>query len=187
MTRQKLPVLAGTAELARDGVGRGGYVLRRAAGEATGGQPDLILIATGSELHLATGAADLLEADGIGARVVSLPCWELFERQEPGYRAAVLPPTVTARLSVEAGVTLGWDRWVGSAGAMLGIDHFGASAPGATVLAKYGFTIERVAEIGRRVVREGLHGPVPTLDPGHQPPGLALDRPAGGDRSDGPG
>jgi transketolase len=84
LTRQKLPVLVGTAELARDGVARGGYVLRRASSVAAGGQPDLLVMATGSELHLATQAADRLEADGIATRVVSLPCWELFDRQEPG-------------------------------------------------------------------------------------------------------
>jgi transketolase len=134
-------------------------------------------MATGSELHLATQAADRLEADGIATRVVSLPCWELFDRQEPGYRAAVLPPSVGARLSVEAGATFGWERWVGDGGAMLGIDHFGASAPGATVLANLGFTAERVAEVGARVVREGLRGRVPTLDPGHQPAGLAVGEP----------
>jgi transketolase len=180
LSRQKLPVLEGTAEHAREGVERGGYVLRPASSEASGAEPDLILLASGSELHLAVAAAEALEVDGIAARVVSLPCWELFDRQEPGYRAAVLPPVVTARVSIEAGVTLGWERWVGDAGAMLGIDHFGASAPGATVLATFGFNPERVADIARRVLREGLRGPVPTLDHGHQPTGLGLGGRAGG-------
>jgi transketolase len=164
LTRQKLPTLPGTAELARDGVARGGYVLRDAAG---GGSPSLILIATGSELQLAFAAADELEADGIPTRVVSLPCWETFERQDQTYRDAVLPPSVRKRVSVEIGVSLGWERWVGDEGAIIGLDHFGASAPAGTILAKFGFTRERVADVGRRVVREGLRGRIPTVDGGH--------------------
>ena len=103
-------------------------------------------------------AADALEADGILTRVVSLPCWERFEAQEPGYRDAVLPPTVTARVSVEIGVSMGWERWVGDHGAIIGLDHFGASAPAGTIFEHFGFTADRVADIGRRVVRDGLRG-----------------------------
>ncbi|HSK53052.1 MAG TPA: transketolase [Clostridia bacterium] len=163
LTRQKLPTLAETAERARDGVARGGYVLR----DAAHGTPELILVATGSELQLAVGAADALEADGIPTRVVSLPCWELFERQDPAYRDSVLPDAVRRRVSVEAGVSLGWERWVGDEGAIIGLDHFGASAPAGTVFKEFGFTIERVADVGRKVVRNGLRGRIPTLHPGH--------------------
>ncbi len=157
-TRQKLPTLPGTAELASDGVRRGGYVIRPASTEALGGEPALILIGTGSELHLAYEAATILETWDIPTRVVSLPCWERFETQDDAYRETVLPANVRKRVSVEAGVHLGWERWVGDEGAIIGLDRFGASAPAATIFAELGFTIDRVAEIGRRVVRDGLHG-----------------------------
>ena len=172
LTRQKLPTLAGTAELAAEGVRRGGYVLRKAAGEDGGKAPDLLLIATGSELQLAFNAAVALEADGIGARVVSLPCWAAFERQDEAYRESVIPRAVAKRVSVEAGATLGWERYAGDDGAMIGIDHYGASAPAAAIFEHYGFTVERVADVARRVVREGLRGRIPTLEAGHQPAGL---------------
>ncbi len=155
-TRQKLPTLPGTREHAREGVRRGGYVLR----EATGGTPELILIGTGSELQLCAAAADALEADGIRTRVVSLPCWERFEAQDARYRDSVLPPTVRRRVSVEAGVSMGWERWVGDEGAILGLDRFGASAPAPTIFEAFGFTAGHVAEIGRKVVRDGLRGRV---------------------------
>ncbi|HXI45853.1 MAG TPA: transketolase C-terminal domain-containing protein, partial [Candidatus Acidoferrales bacterium] len=174
LTRQKLPTLAGTAERASEGVRRGGYVVREASGETKGTAADVILIATGSELQLAAGAAEALEAEGIGARVVSLPCWAAFERQPAAYRDAVLPPAVRRRVTIEAGATLGWERWAGDEGAILGIDHFGASAPAGTIFEHLGFTIDRVTDVARRVVREGLHGVVATLDPGHQPAGLGL-------------
>jgi transketolase len=163
-TRQKLPTLPGTAEKARDGVRRGGYVLRAASSESAGGNPELILIGTGSELQLAHGAAEVLEAEGIPTRVVSLPCWERFEAQNEAYRESVLPSAVRRRVSVEAGVHLGWERWVGDEGAIIGLDRFGASAPGATIFEQLGFTVDRVVDIGRRVVRDGLRGRVPTLD-----------------------
>ncbi len=159
LTRQKLPTLPGTSELAREGVRRGGYVLR----EAAGGTPQLILIATGSELQLAFNAAGTLEADDIPTRVVSLPCWERFEAQDQTYRDNVLPPSVRKRVTVEAGVSMGWERWAGDEGAIIGIDHFGASAPAGTIFREFGFTADRVAEAGRAVVREGLHGRLPTL------------------------
>jgi transketolase len=164
LTRQKLPVLTGTAEKARDGVRRGGYVLRDPAG---GASPALILIATGSELHLATAAAVILEEDGIATRVVSLPCWERFEVQDASYRDAVLPPSVRKRVSVEVGVSLGWERWVGDEGAIIGLDHFGASAPAGTIFEHFGFTADRVADVGRRVVRDDLRGRIGTVDGGH--------------------
>jgi transketolase len=166
LTRQKLPTLPGTAELARDGVRRGGYVLRPASTEPAGSLPELILIGTGSELLLAHAAAEALETDGIATRVVSLPCWERFEAQDAAYREAVLPSAVRKRVSIEAGVHLGWERWVGDEGAIIGLDRFGASAPGATIFAELGFTVERIAGIGRRVVRDGLRGQIPTLHEG---------------------
>ncbi len=163
LTRQKLPVLAGTAERAREGVARGGYILR----EAEGGKPELILIGTGSELQLAMAAAETVEADGIRTRVVSLPCWERFDAQDASYRDEVLPPAVRKRASVEVGVSLGWERWVGDEGAIIGLDHFGASAPAGTIFEHFGFTAARVADVGRRVVRDGLRGRIGTVDGGH--------------------
>ena len=165
LTRQKLPTLAGTAAKARDGLRRGGYVIR----EASGGQPQIILIGTGSELQLAFGAAEALEKDGVPARVVSLPCWELFEAQDADYRESVLPAAVRARVGVEAGVSLGWERWVGDEGAMVGLDHFGASAPAGTIFEKFGFSIDRVAAVARGVLDGSVRGPQPTLEPGHLP------------------
>jgi transketolase len=163
LTRQKLPTLPGTDRLAREGVARGGYVLR----EASGGTPALILIATGSELQLAWNAAEALEREAIPTRVVSLPSWERFDLQDAAYRDEVLPPSVRKRVSVEVGVSLGWERWVGDEGAIVGLDHFGASAPAVTIFERFGFSAERVAEIGRLVVRDGLHGRIPTLEGGH--------------------
>jgi hypothetical protein len=98
---------------------------------------------------------------------VSLPCWERFEAQDPAYRDDVLPPTVRKRVSVEVGVSLGWERWVGDDGAIIGLDHFGASAPAGTIFEKFGFTADRVTDVARRVVRDGLRGRIPTLDGGH--------------------
>ena len=163
LTRQKLPVLRGTAEKAREGLRRGGYVLR----EASGGKPALILIGTGSELQLAFAAAEQLEGEGIATRVVSLPCWETFDLQDQAYRDSVLPPDVRKRVSVEIGVSLGWERWVGDEGAIIGLDHYGASAPAGTIFEHFGFTADRVADVARKVVRDGLRGRIPTVDGGH--------------------
>jgi transketolase len=143
LSRQALPNLAGTTGGGARGLLRGAYVVS----EADGGRPDAIVIATGSEVSLAVEAQKLLRERGVRARVVSMPCWELFEQQERVYRDEVLPPSVRARISVEAGVTLGWHRWVGDDGEAIGIDgRFGASAPGPTVMEKLGFTAENVAE-----------------------------------------
>jgi transketolase len=137
LTRQAIPVLAGT-----DDVAYGGYVLAD-----TDGTPDLILIATGSEVHVAVEAQGLLAGRGVKARVVSLPSWELFEAQPQEYRDAVLPPSVLARVAVEAGVPQGWDRYVGPFGAVVGVaGRFGASAPVKVVMEKYGFTAANVVE-----------------------------------------
>jgi transketolase len=166
LTRQKLPTLAGTFEKAREGVRRGGYVLRD---PSDGRTPEVILIGTGSELQLAFGAAKALEVDGVAARVVSLPCWERFELQDAAYRESVLPRAVRARVAVEAGVSLGWDRWTGDDGAIVGIDHFGASAPAGTIFERFGFTVDRVAAVARGVLAGTVRGPQPTLEPGHLP------------------
>jgi transketolase len=139
LTRQKVPTLEGTM---RDGVARGAYVVWES--DDANGLPDLILIATGSEVHVAVDAAKQLDEQGTHARVVSMPCWELFEAQPPEYRDEVLPPDVKARLSVEAGVALGWKQWVGDEGDSISIEHFGASAPGNIVLEKFGYTVDNV-------------------------------------------
>ena len=130
-------MLAETAARAASGVARGGYVLAEA-----GGAPNIVLIGTGSEVQLCLGAATLLADAGVAAQVVSLPCWEWFEEQDEGYRAEVLPPGVPA-LSVEAGSTFGWSRY---ADASVGLDRFGASAPGAVAMERFGFTVDHVAE-----------------------------------------
>ena len=139
LTRQKLPTLE---ETRREGVERGAYVLWDS--EEANGLPDLILIASGSEVHVALEAAHKLDEQGVHGRVVSMPCWELFEAQGRDYRDQVLPPDVKARVSVEAGVSLGWERWVGDEGDSISIEHFGASAPGTTVLEKFGYTVDNV-------------------------------------------
>jgi transketolase len=164
LTRQKLPTLPGTDTLAREGVQRGGYVLR----EASSGNPELILVATGSELQLAVGAAEILEGEGVSTRVVSLPCWERFEAQDAAYRESVLPAAVRRRVTIEAGVPLGWERYAGDEGAIIGIDHFGASAPAGTIFEAFGFTVDRVTDVARRVVRDGLRGRQPTLHSPHE-------------------
>jgi len=143
LSRQKLPVLEGVRA---EGVARGGYVLSDAE------NPQLILIATGSEVALALEAQTRLAQEGIAARVVSLPSWERFEAQPQDYRDAVLPPAVTARLAIEAGVSLGWERFVGPKGAVLGQDRFGASAPYRVLAEKFGFTVENVVARAKELV-----------------------------------
>src|SRR5664280_1324236 len=164
LSRQKMPVLEGTAKNARLGVAKGGYVLRHASGDATA--PDLILIGTGSELQLAVAAAAALETEGIRCRVVSLPSWERFEAQDEAYRESVLPRASRKRLTVEAGSPLGWERYAGDDGVIVGIDRFGASAQGDDIFKGFGITAERVTDLGRKVVREGLRGRIVATDPG---------------------
>jgi transketolase len=151
LTRQALPVLDAAALPVSDAA-RGGYVLE---GDD---DPDVILIATGSEVHTIQEARALLAAEGVTSRVVSLPSWELFDEQSQAYRDQVLPPAVEARVCVEAGASLGWDRFAGPRGAIVAIDRFGASAPGQTVLDHLGFTPRHVADEAVRVlslIREG--------------------------------
>ena len=140
LSRQDLPVLDRSGS--RGDVSNGGYILRDTADE-----PDLVYVATGSEVSLAVAAADLLSGHGVSARVVSLPSWELFEAQPREYRTSVMGAPGTARVTVEAGTTLGWAKYAGDNGACVGVDTFGASGPGEQVLAAYGFTTEHVAAV----------------------------------------
>ena len=141
LTRQSTPVIE-KAACAREGAARGAYVLD----DDPARTPDAILIATGSEVALARAAAVMLEGRGLAARVVSMPSWELFAEQPLAYRDEVLPPGVAARLVVEAGASLGWERYAGDRGEIMGIDRFGASAPGGELMARFGFTAEAVAD-----------------------------------------
>ncbi len=147
LTRQKLPILDQARTAAADGVARGGYVLVDCETE-----PDLILIASGSEVALALEAAELLAADGVASRVVSLPSWEIFDAQDEAYRDSVMPPHIERRMSIEAGATFGWDRYVGRAGERFGIDGFGASAPLAALAEHYGFTAANIARRARALL-----------------------------------
>ena len=150
LSRQKVPLLDRTADLASaSGLRRGGYVLA----EATGGKPRSIVLASGTELSLALAARERLQADGVPTRVVSLPSWNLFARQDAAYRASVLPPKVTARVSIEAGSTFGWERWIGGAGTAIGIDRFGASAPAEALYERLGITSDRVVAEAKRLTR----------------------------------
>ncbi len=148
LTRQNVPVIDRSKYASAEGLRRGGYVLA----DTEGGDPELILIATGSEVAIALSAHEELVAGGVRSRVVSLPCWELFERQDDAYRDGVLPPAVTARVSVEEASTIGWDRYVGAEGERIGMHTFGSSAPLKEVQTKFGFTPDRVAEAGREVL-----------------------------------
>jgi len=141
LTRQNLPVLDRARMQPGGGVARGAYVLA----DPQQGHPQVILIATGSEVTVAAGAQKLLAERGVAARVVSMPSWDLFERQPQSYRDSVLPPTVTARVAIEAAVPLGWHKYVGPAGEIVGMTRFGASAPGPVLFEKFGFTAENVA------------------------------------------
>ncbi|WP_410605733.1 transketolase [Amycolatopsis sp. lyj-90] len=145
LTRQNVPVLEGTSA---EGVKRGGYVLA----EASDGKPQVVLIATGSEVQLAVEARKTLEADGITASVVSMPCVEWFDAQDQSYKDSVLPPSVKARVSVEAGIALSWHRFTGDAGENVSIEHFGASADAGTLFREFGFTAEAVVDAARRSI-----------------------------------
>ncbi len=148
LTRQKLPTLPETRTLAFEQLAKGAYVLRPSPLERT----DLLLLASGSEVHLALEAQRLLAEERIGAQVVSMPSWELFERQSRFYQLSVLPPTVPRRLAIEAGSPMGWARYVGDRGAVLGLDHFGASAPASVLGREFGFTAEEVVERAKRLL-----------------------------------
>jgi transketolase len=128
-------------------VADGAYILSGA-----GGDPDIVLIGTGSEVDVAVQAAAILAEQGVSARVVSMPSWELFARKDAAYRESVLGPVGTARVAVEAGVTLGWERWVGDRGSVVGMNGYGASGPGGAVLTHFGFTAAHVAAAALRVL-----------------------------------
>lgn len=140
LTRQNLPILSGTVDGVRENIKRGGYVVS----DAKNGKPQAQIIATGSEVQLAVKAQAALAEEGIDVRVISLPSWDLFEKQDKAYRDSVILPDVKARLAIEMAQSFGWERYVGDQGDILGITTFGASAPGDTVISEYGFTVENV-------------------------------------------
>jgi transketolase len=148
LSRQKLPVIDRRQYAAAAKLSQGAYVLA----EASGGVPRVLLVASGSEVSLALEARERLETEGIPTRVVSMPCWELFDRQPREYREEVLPPSVPARLAIEAGVSLGWKRYVGDAGDSVSLDRYGASAPGETVLKELGFSVDNVVARARKLL-----------------------------------
>jgi transketolase len=151
LSRQPMPTLDREKYASASGLRHGAYILA----DAEGGEPEVILMATGTELNLAVGAYEKLKTDGIRARVVSFPSWELFESQPAEYRHSVLPPHITARVSIEQASTIGWDRYIGSSGASIGMHSFGASAPMAALLKKFGFTPEAVVEVARKQAGHG--------------------------------
>ena len=156
-TRQNLPILDRSA--AKGDVAKGGYVLS----DAEGGAPEVVLIGTGSEVSLCHTAQEKLKEVGVRARVVSMPSFELFEAQDAAYKESVLPANLKARVSVEAGSTFGWGRFVGLDGAAIGIDHYGASAPAERIFKEFGFTVGNVANTALRLL-----GKPPLLEDGEQ-------------------
>jgi transketolase len=148
LSRQNVPTLDRSRYAAADGLRRGAYVIS----EAPDGEANLVLIGTGSELSLALAAQDELARQHVQARVVSMPSWELFDRQPEEYRDAVLPPTIRCRLAIEAGSPQGWCKYTGDRGDVIAVDHFGASAPGKVVLEKYGFTVDNVVQHAVRLL-----------------------------------
>ena len=141
-----MPTLDRSTLASADGVHKGAYVLKGGADD------ELILIATGSEVHLALGAAEELESDGVKVRVVSMPSWELFEKQSEEYRESVLPRSIARRVSIEAGVTMGWERYIGLDGLAIGIDRFGESAPAERLFKEFGFTVDNVVNHARKLL-----------------------------------
>jgi transketolase len=154
LTRQALPIFDRGKYASATGLAKGAYVLA----DAADGKPDVLLIATGSEVYLCVNAYEQLKAEGIKARVVSMPSWELFAHQPQAYQDAVLPPSVTARVAVEQAATFGWSRYVGTTGECIGMHTFGASAPLKELQKKFGFTPDRVVEAARRQLGRPLAG-----------------------------
>jgi transketolase len=148
LTRQAMPTFDRTKFAPASGVAKGAYVLI----DADGGKPDVILMGTGSEVHMCVEAREKLAAEGIKARVVSMPSWYLFEKQDDSYKESVLPAAITARVSVEMAATFGWDRYVGPKGKMIGMHSFGASAPIKDVMKKFGFTVENIVAAAKQTV-----------------------------------
>jgi transketolase len=147
LTRQKLPVIDRNKYSGEAGLQRGGYVL------ADSGNPDAIVIATGSEVSIALKAFEELASKGKKVRLVSMPSWEMFGMQDEKYRESVLPVNVWRRVSIEAGITKGWSRYVGDRGISIGIDHFGASAPGDVVMKEFGITAEAVVSAVEKLLK----------------------------------
>ena len=145
-SRQAMPTLDRTKFASASGVAKGGYVVA----DAEGGKPDVILMATGTELQHCMVAWEKLKAEGIKARVVSMPCWEIFDEQDAAYKESVLPAAITARVSIEMAATLGWDRYVGPKGKIIGMHSFGASAPLKDLLKKFGFEPENVVAAAKK-------------------------------------
>ncbi len=150
LTRQAVPTFDRSKYAPAAGVAKGAYILA----EAADGKPDVILMATGSEVSLCVSVYEQLKAEGIKARVVSMPSWDIFEKQSEDYKKQVLPPEVKARVSVEAASTFGWERYVGAKGKMVGMRSFGASAPLKDLLKKFGFTPDKIAEAAREAIRQ---------------------------------
>jgi len=148
LTRQNVPTLDRTIYGPASELQRGAYVLADMGDE----QPELVLMASGSEVSLIIQAGERLAAEGVNVRLVSFPSWELFEKQDVDYQRSVLLPQVRARLAVEAGISQGWQRWVGDGGDILSVDRFGASAPVKVVMEKYGFTVENVIQRARKLI-----------------------------------
>ena len=149
LSRQNMPTLDRTKYESAAGVAKGAYVLA----DAEDGKPQVILMGTGTELTLCVGAYEALEKQGIGARVVSMPCWELFEMQDDAYRNSVIPPEIKARVSVEQAATMGWERYTGATGEMIGMHSFGSSAPLKDLLEKFGFTPDKVLEAAHNQIK----------------------------------
>jgi transketolase len=154
LSRQPLPTLDRSKYAPASGVARGAYVLA----DPPGGNPEIILIATGSELSLVVQAHEQLLAENIRSRVVSMPSWDIFERQTPDYQDSVLPPGTRARIAVEQGSTLGWERYVGREGRVIGMHTFGASAPLKELQKKFGFEPDRVVAIAKDLIAKALSG-----------------------------
>jgi transketolase len=145
LSRQKLPILEYDKTIG--GVAKGGYILADCQDA-----PDLIILATGAEVHNALEAKGILDEQGVGTRVVNMPSWEIFEKQSQSYRDWVLPPVVTSRVAVEAGISMGWERYVGTGGKVVGVNTFGASAPGGTNLERFGMTADNIVEVAKSVI-----------------------------------
>jgi transketolase len=158
LSRQNLPVFDRSTMNSADGVARGAYVLAPASNEASNGSPEVILLGTGSEVQIAVAAREQLEADGVPTRVVSVPCVEWFADQDQAYKDEVLPPSVRARVSVEAGVPMGWREFVGDAGRIVGLTHYGASAAYTVIYEEFGLTDEAVVTAARESIEAARSG-----------------------------
>ena len=150
LSRQAIPVLDREKYASAEGLMKGAYILE----DLGKGEPEMILMASGSEVDLIVKAGERLAGEGINIRVVSFPSWEIFRQQDDGYREKVLPKKITARLAVEAGVSLGWKEWVGDQGAVISVDRFGASAPAGRIFEEYGLTVDNVVEQAGKLLRK---------------------------------